>query len=109
VEVSLTACVEAATCYRPASWTKGVRSLCPSGAKERDPLARLIVCRVAFLHAHRVRRVAVIVCGSIGLDTSGESIPYITGWGEQDLDAIKRHAAKVDEIARTLENVCEVS
>jgi hypothetical protein len=51
----------------------------------------------------------VIVCGSIGLDTSGESIPYITGWGEQDLDAIKRHAAKVDEIARTLENVCEVS
>jgi hypothetical protein len=29
----------------------------------------------------------VIVCGSIGLDTSGESIPYIAGWGEQDLGA----------------------
>jgi hypothetical protein len=38
-----------------------------------------------------------------------ESIPYISGWGEQDLDAIRRHAAKVDEIARTLETVCEVS
>jgi antirestriction protein ArdC len=56
-----------------------------------------------------VETATVIVCGSIGLDTSGESIPYIAGWGEQDLDAIKRHAAKVDEIARTLETVCEVS
>jgi antirestriction protein ArdC len=56
-----------------------------------------------------VETATVIVCGSIGLDTSGESIPYITGWGEQDLDAIKRHAAKVDEIARALETVCEVS
>jgi antirestriction protein ArdC len=56
-----------------------------------------------------VETATVIVCGSIGLDTSGESIPYITGWGEQDLDAIRQHAAKVDEIARALENVCEVS
>jgi hypothetical protein len=69
--------------------------------------------RITFFRAVPVFDVSqtatVIVCGSIGLDTSGESIPYITGWGEQDLDAIKRHAAKVDEIARTLENVCEVS
>ena len=56
-----------------------------------------------------VETATVIVCGSIGLDTSGESIPYIAGWGEQDLDAIRRHAAKVDEIARALETVCEVS
>ena len=56
-----------------------------------------------------VETATVIVCGSVGLDTSGESIPYIAGWGEQDLDAIRRHAAKVDEIARTLETVCEVS
>jgi antirestriction protein ArdC len=56
-----------------------------------------------------VETATVIVCGSIGLDTSGESIPYIAGWGEQDLDAIKRHAAKVDEIARALETVCKVS
>ena len=56
-----------------------------------------------------VETATVIVCGSVGLDTSGESIPYITGWGEQDLDAIRRHAAKVDEIARALETVCEVS
>jgi antirestriction protein ArdC len=56
-----------------------------------------------------VETATVIVCGSVGLDTSGESIPYITGWAEQDLDAIRRHAAKVDEIARALETVCEVS
>jgi len=55
-----------------------------------------------------VETATVIVCGSIGLDTSGESIPYITGWGEQDLDAIRRHAARVDEIARALETVCGV-
>ena len=34
-----------------------------------------------------VETATVIVCGSIGLDTSGESIPYIAGWGEQDLAA----------------------
>ena len=56
-----------------------------------------------------VETATVVVCGALGLDTSGESIPYITGWGEQDLDAIRRHAEKVDEIARALETVCEVS
>jgi antirestriction protein ArdC len=48
----------------------------------------------------------VVVCGALGLDTSGESIPYIASWAEQDLDAIKRHAEKVDQIARELEAAC---
>jgi antirestriction protein ArdC len=55
-----------------------------------------------------VETATVVVCGALGLDTSGESIPYIAGWGEQDLDAIRRHAEKVDEIARTLEVACGV-
>ena len=55
-----------------------------------------------------VETATVVVCGALGLDTSGESIPYIAGWGEQDLDAIRRHAEKVDEIARALEAVCGV-
>ena len=55
-----------------------------------------------------VETATVVVCGALGLDTSGESIPYIAGWGEQDLDAIRRHAEKVDEIARTLETACGV-
>jgi antirestriction protein ArdC len=54
-----------------------------------------------------VETAAVIVCGSLGLDTSGESIPYIAGWGERgDLAAIKQHAETVDKIARELEAAC---
>jgi antirestriction protein ArdC len=54
-----------------------------------------------------VETAAVIVCGSLGLDTSGESIPYIASWGEDgDLDAIRKHAQTVDEIARKLEQAC---
>ncbi len=54
-----------------------------------------------------VETAATIVCGSLGLDTSGESIPYIAGWGEDgDLEAIKRHAETVDAIARTIETAC---
>jgi antirestriction protein ArdC len=52
-----------------------------------------------------VETAAVIVCGAIGLDTSGESIPYIAGWGEaNDVEAIRRYANTVDTIARTLES-----
>lgn len=54
-----------------------------------------------------VETVTVIVCKRAGLDTTGASIPYIAGWGEQDLDAIRAHAAKVDEIARALEAVVD--
>lgn len=52
-----------------------------------------------------VETAAVIVCGSIGLDTSDESVPYIAGWGEaNDVQAIRRYAETVDTIARTLES-----
>jgi hypothetical protein len=54
-----------------------------------------------------VETAAIIVCGALGLDTSGESIPYIAGWGEaNDLEAIGKHAATVDEIASALEAAC---
>jgi hypothetical protein len=54
-----------------------------------------------------VETAAVIVCGALGLDTSGESIPYIAGWGEaNDLEAIGKYAATVDEIASALEAAC---
>jgi antirestriction protein ArdC len=54
-----------------------------------------------------VETAAVIVCGALGLDTSGESIPYIAGWGEaNDVEAISKHAATVDEIASALEAAC---
>jgi antirestriction protein ArdC len=55
-----------------------------------------------------VETAGTIACGSIGLDTSGEAIPYIASWGEAgDLDAIKGYAERVDQIARTLEQACD--
>lgn len=51
-----------------------------------------------------VETATYIVCGTLGLDTSSESLPYVAGWGEgDDLDALKKHAATVDEIAGKLE------
>lgn len=47
-----------------------------------------------------------IVCGQVGLDTSGETIPYVAGWGETgELDAIQQDAQTIDEVARRLEAV----
>jgi antirestriction protein ArdC len=51
-----------------------------------------------------VETAAYIVCGALGLDTSGESVPYIAGWGEaNDVEAIRKHAETVDSIAASIE------
>lgn len=48
--------------------------------------------------------VTYIVCGQLGLDTSGETIPYVAGWGEDGaLDAIHADAQTIDEVARQIE------
>ena len=48
---------------------------------------------------------AMIVCSSVGLDTSGETVPYITGWAEQNDAAreIPRFAGVIDQLAAQLE------
>jgi hypothetical protein len=52
-----------------------------------------------------VDTVTYIVCGSVGLDVSGSSVPYIAGWGEAgELDAIRTYAQTIDEIARRIED-----
>jgi hypothetical protein len=54
--------------------------------------------------------VAVCVLGSVGLDVSGESIPYIAGWGEDGaLDAIRNYAQTIDTIARRIEQALDAS
>jgi antirestriction protein ArdC len=54
-----------------------------------------------------VETAAYIVCGALGLDTSGESVPYIAGWGEaNDVAAIRKHAETVDGIAASIEQAC---
>jgi hypothetical protein len=46
-----------------------------------------------------------IVCGSVGLDVGGETIPYVAGWGEDGaLDAIREYAETIDTIARRIED-----
>ena len=51
-----------------------------------------------------VDTVTFIVCGSVGLDTSGSSVPYVAGWGESgELDAIRGYAETIDKIARRIE------
>lgn len=47
-----------------------------------------------------------LVAASVGLDVSGESIPYIAGWGETGaLEAVTAFAGTIDELARRVEKV----
>jgi antirestriction protein ArdC len=52
-----------------------------------------------------VDTVTFIVCGAVGLDTAGSSVPYVAGWGESgELDAIRGYAETIDKIARRIED-----
>ncbi len=47
----------------------------------------------------------LIVLSGVGLDTSGETIPYVAGWGEDGaLEAVTEFATLIDTLARKLEN-----
>jgi antirestriction protein ArdC len=51
-----------------------------------------------------VESVAYVVCSGAGLDTSGESVPYLAGWNPDDaVDRIGRLTATIDETARRIE------
>jgi antirestriction protein ArdC len=53
-----------------------------------------------------VECVAYSVCASVGLDTGGDSIPYIAGWGgEEAPDSIEDYAALIDRLATQIEEV----
>jgi antirestriction protein ArdC len=52
-----------------------------------------------------VESIAYTVCGSIGLDTSNYSIPYLAAWSEQaDLETIELAAKTIDRIAKRIED-----
>jgi hypothetical protein len=52
-----------------------------------------------------VDTVTHIVCGSVGLDTAGSTVPYVAGWGEDGaLDAIRKYAETIDTLARRIED-----
>lgn len=45
-----------------------------------------------------------LVAASFGLDVSGESVPYVAGWGETGgLEAVTAFASTIDELARRVE------
>ena len=47
----------------------------------------------------------LIVLSGVGLDTSGETIPYVAGWGEDGaLEAVTEFATLIDSLARKVEN-----
>ena len=52
--------------------------------------------------------VTYCVLGAVGLDVSGESIPYVAGWGEDGaLDAIREYAQTIDTIAHRIEGALD--
>ncbi len=57
-----------------------------------------------------VESVAFTVCGSLGFDTSGYSIPYLASWSEDaELATIERAATLIDRIARRVEEPLDES
>jgi hypothetical protein len=48
--------------------------------------------------------VTLIACGSIGLDTSGVSIPYVASWDRSDMTDLHAFATLVDATARRIEH-----
>jgi antirestriction protein ArdC len=50
-----------------------------------------------------VECVAYTVCSTLGLDTSGAAVPYVTGWSKGE--EIERYAALIDRLAARLEEV----
>jgi hypothetical protein len=52
----------------------------------------------------RLNTATYLVCGSVGLDVGGESVPYVAGWGEDGaLEAVTQFARTIDELARRVE------
>jgi hypothetical protein len=101
----------------PGGWCDSKRKLIVIGSGPANSQVRTLTHELA--HAHGllyddlgrdrcevlVDCVTVCVLGSVGLDVSGESIPYIAGWGEDgELDAIREYAATIDTIARRIED-----
>ena len=55
-----------------------------------------------------VESVACIVCAGAGLDTTGESVPYLAGWNpEQAVERIQLLTGTIDEIARRIEHALD--
>jgi hypothetical protein len=103
--------------HGPGGWCDPTRQQITVAAAAANRQVRILVHELA--HAHglgyaqygRERCEVLVDCvtycvlGSLGLDISGETIPYIAGWGEDGaLDAIREYAHTIDTIVRRIEN-----
>lgn len=53
-----------------------------------------------------VDTVTLIAASAVGLAVDGETIPYVSGWGEEGaLDAVTEFAETIDRVARRIEDV----
>lgn len=53
-----------------------------------------------------VETVTLLAASTVGLAVDGETIPYVSGWGENGaLEAVTEFAETIDEIARRIEDV----
>jgi hypothetical protein len=107
----------------PGGWCDYKNKLIVVGAdRPANHRVRVLVHELA--HAHGVsykdynRRQAEVmvdtathvVLSNAGLDVAGETVPYISGWGETGaLEAITRYAEKIDEVAKRLEDAINVN
>jgi len=100
----------------PDGWCDHRAKLIVAGSGSANRRVRILVHELS--HAHGIgyeqytRRqaevlvdtVTHIVLAQAGLDVSGETVAYITGWGEDGaLDAIRAYAQTIDGVARRIE------
>ena len=57
-----------------------------------------------------VDTVTLVAASAVGLAVDGETIPYVSGWGEDGaLDAVTEFAETIDRVARRIEDVLLVA
>ena len=53
-----------------------------------------------------VDTVTLVAASAVGLAVDGETIPYVSGWGERGaLEAVTEFAETIDKVARRIEDV----
>ena len=52
-----------------------------------------------------VDTVTLVAASAVGLAVDGETVPYVSGWGEDGaLDAVTEFAETIDQVARRIED-----
>jgi N-terminal domain of anti-restriction factor ArdC len=106
--------------HGPAGWCDPTHQRITVAAGPANRQVRILVHELAHAHGLDYQQygrehcevladcVTYCVLGSLGLDISGETIPYIAGWGEDGaLNAIRDYAHTIDTIAHRIETAVE--